>query len=88
MPRIIPIKDLKNTALISQMCNESAEPIYVTKNGYGDMVIMSLKAYESILETAATDRAISEAEAEFAADGQLHDARSSLSALRRKHLGG
>ena len=49
MPRIIPIRDLKNTAAISQMCNESTEPIYVTKNGYGDMVLMSMKAYEEKL---------------------------------------
>ena len=46
MPHIIPIRDLKDTAAISQMCNESNEPIYITKNGYGDMVIMSMKAYE------------------------------------------
>ena len=46
MPRIIPIRDLKNTAEISKMCNESPEPVYITKNGYGDMVIMSMKAYE------------------------------------------
>lgn len=35
MPRIIPIRDLKNTTRISQMCKESKEPIFVTKNGYG-----------------------------------------------------
>lgn len=46
MPRIIPIRDLKDTAAISQMCSESDEPVYITKNGYGDMVIMSMKAYE------------------------------------------
>lgn len=31
MPRIIPIRDLKNTTGISPMCNESAEPVYITK---------------------------------------------------------
>ena len=46
MPRIIPIRDLKNTTEISKMCNESTEPVYITKNGYGDMVIMGMKAYE------------------------------------------
>lgn len=40
MPRIIPIRDLKDTAAISRMCSESDEPVYVTKNGYGDLVIM------------------------------------------------
>ena len=46
MPRIIPIRDLKNTAAISKMCSESKEPIYITKNGEGDLVIMSIDAYE------------------------------------------
>ena len=42
MPRIIPIKELKNTSEISDLCHKTNEPIYVTKNGYGDMVIMSI----------------------------------------------
>lgn len=84
MPQIRPITDLRNTNEISEACHTSREPIFITKNGYGDLVIMSMETYDSILETSATDRAISEAEAEFAADRKLHDARSSLSALRRK----
>ena len=39
MPQIIPIKELKNTSEISDLCHKTDEPIYVTKNGYGDMVI-------------------------------------------------
>lgn len=35
--------DLKNTADISDMVHEANEPIYITKNGYGDMIIMSMK---------------------------------------------
>ncbi len=46
MPQIIPIRDLKKTAEISDMCHNSEEPIYITKNGYGDMVIMSMETYE------------------------------------------
>ena len=44
MPEIIPIRDLKNTNAISQRCHETQQPIFVTKSGYGDMVIMSIKA--------------------------------------------
>ena len=44
MPEIIPIRDLKNTNAISQRCHETQEPIFVTKSGYGDMVIMSIRA--------------------------------------------
>ena len=43
MPRIIPIDDLKKTSEISDMCHKKDEPIYITKNGYGDMVLMSMK---------------------------------------------
>ena len=46
MPRIIPIRDLKNTATISKYVEESNEPVFVTKNGYGSMVIMSIDVYE------------------------------------------
>ncbi len=44
--KLFLIRDLKNTNAISQRCHETAEPIFVTKNGYGDMVIMSMEAYE------------------------------------------
>ncbi|MBQ3921915.1 MAG: type II toxin-antitoxin system Phd/YefM family antitoxin [Spirochaetales bacterium] len=46
MPKIVPVKELKNTMIISKMCHESDEPIFITKNGYGDMVIMSMRAFE------------------------------------------
>ncbi len=46
MPKIIPINELKNTASISKMINESDEPVFVTKNGYGSMVLMSVDVYE------------------------------------------
>ena len=49
MPQIIPIKDLKNTSEISDMCHKADEPNYITKNGYGDMVIMSMEIYENIM---------------------------------------
>ena len=49
MPQIIPIKDLKNTSEISEMCHKAEEPIYITKNGYGDMVIMSMENYEKTM---------------------------------------
>lgn len=50
MPQIIPIKDLKNTSEISDLCHKSQEPIYITQNGYGDMVIMSMDIYESTMK--------------------------------------
>ncbi len=87
MPQIRPITDLRNTTEISDLCHTSNEPIFITKNGYGDMVIMSIEAYDKLLDTAQTDIAIEEAENEFHTDGSLLDARDALSSLRRKHFG-
>ena len=87
MPQIRPITDMRNTTEISNLCHAKREPIFITKNGYGDMVVMSMETYDELLETAATDAAITEAEAEFAESGKLYDAREELRALRRKYLG-
>lgn len=66
MPKIIPIKDLKNTAEISEMCHESKEPIFVTKNGYGDMVIMSMEHYEQRMFMEDVYRMLEEGEKSIA----------------------
>lgn len=47
MPQIRPISDLRNNfAEISRVVHETAEPVFLTKNGYGDMVVMSMEAFE------------------------------------------
>ena len=84
MPRIIPIRDLKDTAAISQMCSESTEPVYITKNGYGEMVIMSMKAYEEKLAVLDVYSKLAEAEEEIRA-GKTVDAHFSLKELRAKY---
>jgi prevent-host-death family protein len=84
MPQIRPITDLRNTTEISELCHAKREPLFITKNGYGDLVVMSIETYEELTETARTDAAISEAEKEYASDGVLLDAREALSSLRRK----
>ena len=83
MPTIMPIRDLRKTSEISELAHKKQEPIFITKNGYGDLVVLRVETYEEMLETAAMDTAISEAEKEFAAEGTLLDARETLSALRR-----
>lgn len=87
MPQIRPITDLRNTTEISELCHAKREPLFITKNGYGDLVVMSIEAYEELLETSRIDTAISEAEKEYAADGVLLDAREAVSSLRRKYFG-
>lgn len=84
MPEIIPIRDLKNTNAISQRCHETAEPIFVTKNGYGDMVIMSMEIYESTMKQIAMYRDIEISEKQIET-GQVKDARTALKETRAKY---
>ncbi len=84
MAHIIPIKDLKDTAAISHLCNEVQEPIYITKNGYGDMVIMSMKVYEERMRMLDVYAKLADAEEEVK-EGKLLDAHESLHGLREKY---
>lgn len=87
MPQIKPITDLRNTTEISELCHAKKEPLFITKNGYGDLVVMSIEAYEEMLNTVELDKAIWEAEKEFSENNTLADAREALSSLRKKHFG-
>ena len=84
MPQIIPIKDLKNTSEISDMCHKSDEPIYITKNGYGNMVIMSMEIYESVMQRFSMYKDIEVSEKQIET-GQVQDARIALREMRGKY---
>ena len=65
MPRIRPVSDLRNRfADISKIVHETSEPVFLTKNGYGDMVVMSIEAYERKLFQSEIYFKLKEAELE------------------------
>ncbi len=84
MPQIIPIKDLKNTSEISDMCHKADEPIYITKNGYGDMVIMSMEIYENTMGQLSMYKDIELSEKQME-NGQTKDAKTALAGMRTKY---
>ena len=50
MPNIRPSSDLRNKySEISQFCHEHKEPVYITKNGQGDLAVMSIEVYEKLV---------------------------------------
>jgi len=85
MPNIIPIRDMRNTARISEMCHASDEPIFVTKNGYGDMVIMSISTYENYMARMKIHDKIMEG-AKQAEEGRLIDGKTAMENLRAKYV--
>ena len=62
MPQIRPISDLRNKfAEISRIVHEDREPVFLTKNGYGDMVVMSIDDYRTRKFTHDVDTKLLEA---------------------------
>ena len=66
------------------MCNSTEEPIYVTKNGYGDMVIMSMQTYEELMKQVNLYKELELSEHQIT-EGKTKDARASLDAMRNKY---
>lgn len=69
MPNIRPISDLRNNfKKISEICHEEGEPVFLTKNGQGDMVVMSLALYEKQNALLELYKKLGEAELESNSD--------------------
>ena len=68
MPEIRPVSDLRNKfAEISQIVHSSREPVFLTRNGYGDMVVMSIEDYEDQKFRAEINAKLAESEIEVSA---------------------
>lgn len=68
MPVIKPISDLRNKASeISRLAHAADEPIFITRNGEGDMVVMSLAHYSNIQRKLELLNTLSAAQAQHAA---------------------
>ena len=84
MPEIRPIKDLRNTMEISELCHKIKEPVFITKNGYGDLVVMSMETYENTLGKLELYEKLAKAEAEVKSNEELLDGEKVFSDLKRK----
>ena len=83
MPVIVPVRDLKDTNRISELCHKEMRPVFVTKNGYGDMVIMSMAYYEEAIGRNAIYAKLEEARADVAA-GRVKPMSEVMNRLRSK----
>ena len=57
---IIPMRDLKDTVEIERKCREADGPVFVTKNGYGRLVVMSIDHYEKLIGELSEAKAVNE----------------------------
>lgn len=83
MKLIRPVPDLRNNfADISKTVHETAQPVFLTKNGYGDMVVMSMEAFESLQFESEVYFKLQAAEREAELTDQRYSSKEILQAMR------
>lgn len=87
MPTIMPIRDLRNTSEISELAHKIQEPIFITKNGYSDLVVMSSELYERFVQINKIDQSIFDAEKEIEDGAEPISLSSAMKRLNKKYYG-
>ena len=88
MNTIRPVSDLRNNfADISRTVHETAQPVFLTKNGYGDMVVMSMEAYENMQFESDVYYKLVEAEREAEETNKRFSSKEILSAMKKAARG-
>ena len=83
MNMIRPVSDLRNNfADISMTVHETAQPVFLTKNGYGDMVVLSMEAYENLQFDSEVYFKLQEAEREAELSDIRYSSKDVLKAMR------
>lgn len=81
MIQIKPVSDLRNRFTEIEAIVNSGEPVYLTKNGYGSMVVLSIEEYSKLAESSI-DRALMEADIAAATDSVRLSSKEVLSKIR------
>ncbi len=80
---IRPVSDLRNNfADISKTVHETAQPVFLTKNGYGDMVVLSMEAFESLQFDSEVYFKLQAAEREAELTDKRYSSKEVLQAMR------
>ena len=83
MKMIRPVSDLRNNfADISKTVHETAQPVFLTKNGYGDMVVLSMDAFENLQFESEVYFKLQEAEREAKLTDKRYASKEVLKAMR------
>lgn len=81
--QIIPMRDLKNTVEVERRCAEENGPVFVTKNGYGRLVVMDIEYYERTMQKICEAGTIMEGMEDVKA-GRLVDGEKVIGNIRSK----
>lgn len=82
--QIIPMRDLKNTVEVERRCAQENGPVYVTKNGYGRLVVMDIDYYERTMQKMYEATAVLEGLEDVKA-GRTVDGPEAIRSIRSKY---
>ena len=82
--KIIPMRDLKNTVEVEKHCVKEQGPVYVTKNGYGRLVVMDIEYYERTMQKMYEAKAIIEGLKDLK-EGNTKDGADTIRKLKEKY---
>ena len=82
--QIIPMRDLKNTVEVERRCSEENGPVFVTKNGYGRLVVMDIEYYERTIRKIYEAKMIIEG-IEDVKKGRVSDGKSVIDNIRSRY---
>ena len=83
MKLIRPVSDLRNNfADISRTVHETSQPVFLTKNGYGDMVVLSMEAFEKLQFESEVYAKLQEAEREAQMTNKRFSSKDVLMSMR------
>lgn len=82
--QIIPMRDLKNTVEVERRCAEENGPVFVTKNGYGKLVVMDIDYYEKTMRKMYEAKTILEGLKDVKS-GNTVDGDTAISNIRSKY---
>lgn len=83
MPVIIPSEDFSNISKLFYMTQKIQKPIFITKNGYSDLVLMSSELYDKFVKNNRIDQAIYESEKEMESGGVSIGLDEAFEALKK-----
>ena len=82
--QIVPMRELKNTVEIERRCAEENGPVFVTKNGYGRLVVMDIDNYERTMKEMEELKLVMEGLKDDE-EGRIVDGPTAMAELRRKY---
>lgn len=82
--QIIPMRELKNTVEVERRCAEENGPVFVTKNGYGRLVVMDIDYYEKTMRKMYEAKTILEGLKDVKSENTV-DGDTAISNIRSKY---